>query len=473
MSANITMHVVGAAASIELNSVQESARNHYTTRSYEGSASFMTNATAAPYCVLKNSAFRSSHLITGAAILPIHFFLALSLIVYRQKLRRKVINIYATNVVLSNFFICLCRIASAWKFIFVSPTMPLYNQRNISTPLLHVWFGMELLLPLVTLVKSGGIALIIKALTEDILRIHKIVIGLADYNDDIRNSGRTIGSSASNGKCWKWTHPSPRRKAVRLILLSWIIPVIVGICVGYDGDCIYECACVVYYVPSDKSVPICPVEKNCYPKWPPLTRSSTLTLGFVWVAYSAILIILCVQSYINFKLLVRKKISCLEKGSTVTPRATYVSSPSSDGLTVSTLTTISTQIHQTENEGEAETSEKATSKKKPKLSRGIVKNRFHKSKSQGTSKLLQHSLSKRIIFMVIVSIVFVVGTGVMIIMTLVTALKPSTGKPLGHKPPLWVLAVVADTILSIFLCSSFLGLRNAVRSMFWRIVRCC
>ncbi|XP_076811935.1 uncharacterized protein LOC143458913 isoform X1 [Clavelina lepadiformis] len=467
------MNDFGTTQENQINSYHESYPNRWITRSYEGSASFITNATAAPYCVLNDSAFRATHLITGGVILPIHFFLAMSLIVFRQKLRQKVINIYATNVILSNLFTSLCRIASAWKFIFVSPTMPLYNQRNISTSLLHVWFGMELLLPLVTLVKSGGIALIIKALTEDVLRTHKIVSGLADYNDNTFNSTRPNGSNAAMGRCWKWTHPNPREKAVRLILLSWIIPVIVCICAGYDGDCIYECACVVYYVPSNNSVPICPMEKNCSPTWPPLTKSSTLTFTFIWVAYSAIIIILCVQSYINFKLLVRKQLSGLEKRSTDTPRPTYVSSPSSDEVTVSTLTTVSTQINQTENEQAAETSDKISDAKKPKRNRSSIKNRFHESKSHGTKKLLHRSVWKRIIFMVVISIIYVLGMGVLVIMTIITTLKPDTAEASGHRPPFWVISVVSETFLSIFLCSSFLGLRNAVRSMFWKIAGCC
>ncbi|CAK8689220.1 unnamed protein product [Clavelina lepadiformis] len=85
-------------------------------------------------CVMKQTFSRSLHLVTGSAIIPIHLFLAISMIVYRQKLRQKVINIYASNVIFINCFVCLCRISSAWKFIFTSQTQPLYNQKNISTP---------------------------------------------------------------------------------------------------------------------------------------------------------------------------------------------------------------------------------------------------------------------------------------------------------------------------------------------------
>ncbi|CAK8689221.1 unnamed protein product [Clavelina lepadiformis] len=78
-------------------------------------------------------------------------------------------------------------------------------------------------------------------------------------------------------------------------------------------------------------------------------------------------------------------------------------------------------------------------------------------------RLLHRSVWKKITSLIFVSVVFIVGSGFMQLLSIITTLQQDAGKGLGHKPPFWVINIVSDTFLSVFLCTMLLGLRNAVR----------
>ncbi|XP_076814736.1 uncharacterized protein LOC143460929 isoform X1 [Clavelina lepadiformis] len=394
------------------------------------------------HCVKGKKAALFMSVIAGTSLLSIHLFIAISLIVYRHKLRQKVVNIYAANTVASNLFIFICSTSSAWKFIFVSPTMPIYNQSNISRALLYFWLGFQTLIPLATVVNAGSIALVIKALTDDIIQMHRTVAGLVPHNCHWPCTGNRENGCLSRLK--NWTKRHKHRQAKIMIAMAWFLPAALLPILIYDGNCIDECACLFTYVPSDPSVPLCPPAKGCYIQRAPMTKSSVLVISSVWLTYAFTLLVVCLRSYINFKLLVYRQ-----------------NLPAKTQASRSAVASVSGIVSETNNQEMLERNNDMDDKS------------INIQSSLSKTGMFQRNIKRKIVYLIIISILFVVGSGSIVFSSLAAIARlMESVKTLGHQPPFWAIGFAVQTALSLFLCSTLLGLRNAVRAMILKTIAC-
>ncbi|CAK8697474.1 uncharacterized protein LOC143453532 [Clavelina lepadiformis] len=411
------------------------------------------------YCQKDTRIFRTVELVVAVISVICHFFICAAFAFHGKNLRQNLVNIYAVNLIVANFLSAVSRVFSNWSKHFEDIQVPFPDDRynnQTGLALQFTWLFSNVVVLILFLVVTAGISLVIMSLRDNLFRIHEMVAGL-------RRPSNVFGEQSSTGcvsRYKQWLRNNPRTYATCLIVMSWCLPILIALLSASTGGCIRKCDCVFDYVPSDQR-PACPTSQGCHMFWTPMTNRVVIVQVSIWMLFVLILIYFLVRSLIDLRHLTAK-------------RATAVSSYKNSKETHFGNSMFS-ESEQDPNKIQLEHTEPNNPNSLPGL---ISTDSATCSDDSGlgaeTSSIFLKSVKKNIIYLSALSVLFIVGSGLVSIPSLIIAVYSQGVGNINDALliPMYTTSIVIETIISIIVCYGSNRLRRAVSKMLISIYAC-
>lgn len=193
-----------------------------------------------------------------------------AVLLYRKKLKHNNVYTYVTSALIANV------LTSLWAFYHF---FNYYFGIESKEPT-HWWAFRKGMTAGFSLILCGNIGLLIYAIEDNTYMVGRLVSG----------NITTVKTNNRMNRNFRW------KKALFLITIAWIIPVIYGLLAMTPWNCTWNCTCTLYLA---SGAPLCP-GKDCSRLYTPMAKSYLLCIVVIWAVECGFLLFVICKAAISF-----------------------------------------------------------------------------------------------------------------------------------------------------------------------------